>query len=59
MIDHVSIGVRDVAKTKRFYDAALKHWATSASARARTRSATGAKRWHCGSAPQSTRFRLP
>jgi catechol 2,3-dioxygenase-like lactoylglutathione lyase family enzyme len=24
MIDHVSIGVRDVAKTKRFYDAALK-----------------------------------
>ena len=23
MIDHVSIGVRDVAKTKRFYDAAL------------------------------------
>ena len=24
MIDHVSIGVRDVAATKRFYDAALK-----------------------------------
>jgi catechol 2,3-dioxygenase-like lactoylglutathione lyase family enzyme len=24
MIDHVSIGVRDVATTKRFYDAALK-----------------------------------
>ena len=24
MIDHVSIGVRDVAKAKRFYDAALK-----------------------------------
>lgn len=24
MIDHVSIGVRDLAKTKRFYDAALK-----------------------------------
>jgi catechol 2,3-dioxygenase-like lactoylglutathione lyase family enzyme len=24
MIDHVSIGVRDVAKTKLFYDAALK-----------------------------------
>lgn len=24
MINHVSIGVRDVAKTKRFYDAALK-----------------------------------
>jgi catechol 2,3-dioxygenase-like lactoylglutathione lyase family enzyme len=24
MIDHVSIGVRDIAKTKRFYDAALK-----------------------------------
>jgi len=24
MIDHVSFGVRDVAKTKRFYDAALK-----------------------------------
>jgi catechol 2,3-dioxygenase-like lactoylglutathione lyase family enzyme len=24
MIDHISIGVRDVAKTKRFYDAALK-----------------------------------
>jgi catechol 2,3-dioxygenase-like lactoylglutathione lyase family enzyme len=24
MIDHVSIGVRDVGKTKRFYDAALK-----------------------------------
>jgi catechol 2,3-dioxygenase-like lactoylglutathione lyase family enzyme len=24
MIDHVSIGVRDVARTKRFYDAALK-----------------------------------
>jgi catechol 2,3-dioxygenase-like lactoylglutathione lyase family enzyme len=23
MIDHVSIGVRDLAKTKRFYDAAL------------------------------------
>ena len=24
MIDHVSIGVRDIARTKRFYDAALK-----------------------------------
>jgi catechol 2,3-dioxygenase-like lactoylglutathione lyase family enzyme len=24
MIDHVSIGVRDVAESKRFYDAALK-----------------------------------
>lgn len=24
MIDHTSIGVRDIAKTKRFYDAALK-----------------------------------
>ncbi len=24
MINHVSIGVRDIAKTKRFYDAALK-----------------------------------
>ena len=24
MLDHVSIGVRDVAKAKRFYDAALK-----------------------------------
>jgi catechol 2,3-dioxygenase-like lactoylglutathione lyase family enzyme len=24
MIDHVSIGVRDVAKTRRFYDATLK-----------------------------------
>jgi catechol 2,3-dioxygenase-like lactoylglutathione lyase family enzyme len=24
MIDHVSIGVRDVAKAKRFYDAVLK-----------------------------------
>ena len=24
MIDHVSIGVRDIAKAKRFYDAALK-----------------------------------
>ncbi len=24
MIDHVSIGVRDIARSKRFYDAALK-----------------------------------
>jgi catechol 2,3-dioxygenase-like lactoylglutathione lyase family enzyme len=24
MLDHVSIGVRDIAKTKRFYDAALQ-----------------------------------
>jgi catechol 2,3-dioxygenase-like lactoylglutathione lyase family enzyme len=24
MIDHISIGVRDVGRTKRFYDAALK-----------------------------------
>jgi catechol 2,3-dioxygenase-like lactoylglutathione lyase family enzyme len=24
MIDHVSVGVRDIAKSKRFYDAALK-----------------------------------
>ncbi len=24
MIDHVSIGVRDIARTKRFYDATLK-----------------------------------
>ena len=24
MLDHVSIGVRDIARTKRFYDAALK-----------------------------------
>jgi len=24
MIDHVSIGVRDIAKAKAFYDAALK-----------------------------------
>src|SRR5216683_731140 len=24
MIDHISIGVRDLAKTKRFYDAALE-----------------------------------
>jgi len=24
MIDHISLGVRDIAKTKRFYDAALK-----------------------------------
>jgi catechol 2,3-dioxygenase-like lactoylglutathione lyase family enzyme len=24
MFDHISIGVRDVARTKRFYDAALK-----------------------------------
>jgi catechol 2,3-dioxygenase-like lactoylglutathione lyase family enzyme len=23
MIDHISIGVRDIAATKRFYDAAL------------------------------------
>lgn len=25
MLDHVSIGVRDIAKTKKFYDSALKH----------------------------------
>ena len=24
MLNHVSIGVRDIARTKRFYDAALK-----------------------------------
>jgi catechol 2,3-dioxygenase-like lactoylglutathione lyase family enzyme len=24
MIDHISIGVRDIAKTRKFYDAALK-----------------------------------
>jgi catechol 2,3-dioxygenase-like lactoylglutathione lyase family enzyme len=24
MIDHISIGVRDIARTKRFYDASLK-----------------------------------
>ena len=24
MIDHISIGVRDIERTKRFYDAALK-----------------------------------
>jgi catechol 2,3-dioxygenase-like lactoylglutathione lyase family enzyme len=24
MLDHISIGVRDIARTKRFYDAALK-----------------------------------
>src|ERR1700720_907683 len=24
MIDHISIGVRDITRTKRFYDAALK-----------------------------------
>jgi len=24
MIDHISIGVRDIAKSKQFYDAALK-----------------------------------
>jgi catechol 2,3-dioxygenase-like lactoylglutathione lyase family enzyme len=24
MIDHISIGVRDVARTKRFYDAVLE-----------------------------------
>jgi catechol 2,3-dioxygenase-like lactoylglutathione lyase family enzyme len=30
MINHVSIGVRDIAKTKRFYDAALKPLGCSA-----------------------------
>ena len=30
MINHISIGVRDVAKAKRFYDAALKPSATRA-----------------------------
>ena len=24
MLNHISIGVRDIARTKRFYDAALK-----------------------------------
>ena len=42
MIDHVSIGVRDVARTKRFYDAALKPLGYTASAKARARSAMGA-----------------
>ena len=37
MIDHVSIGVRDVATAKRFYDAALKPLGYTASAKARAR----------------------
>jgi predicted enzyme related to lactoylglutathione lyase len=27
MVDHISIGARDIARAKRFYDAALK-WTT-------------------------------
>ena len=30
MFDHVSIGVADIARSKKFYDAALRHWATAA-----------------------------
>jgi catechol 2,3-dioxygenase-like lactoylglutathione lyase family enzyme len=26
MFDHVSIGVADIARSKKFYDAALKPW---------------------------------
>ena len=29
MINHVSIGVKDLARAKHFYDAALNRWATS------------------------------
>ena len=42
MIDHVSIGVRDIAKTKRFYDAALKPLGYQCLSEARDRLATGA-----------------
>lgn len=28
MINHISIGVRDIARAKRFYDAASPLWAT-------------------------------
>ena len=30
MINHISIGVRDIARAKRFYDAALSRSATNA-----------------------------
>ena len=30
MLNHISIGVRDIAKAKRFYDAALKPLVTRA-----------------------------
>jgi catechol 2,3-dioxygenase-like lactoylglutathione lyase family enzyme len=54
MIDHISIGVRDVARTKRFYGAALKPLGSSA--RARDRSAMVATRSCSGSAAPNIPF---
>ena len=59
MIDHVSIGVRDVAKTKLFYDAALKPLGYTVPQRrrgiARLRARTQS---YSGSAAQSIPFPL-
>ena len=43
MFDHVSIGVADIARSKKFYDAALKPLGSAASATARPRWATARK----------------
>ena len=48
MFDHVSIGVADIAHSKKFYDAALSRLVSAASATARPRWATARKPFWLG-----------
>ena len=61
MFDHISIGVRDIAKAKAFYDAALKPLGLPASAPTRHRSAMAKRRrflGQCGRAPGCRRSQV-
>ena len=49
MLDHVSIGVRDIARARAFYDRALEPIGYRRLSDARTRSATARRPWASGS----------
>ena len=55
MFDHLSIGARDIAKAKAFYDAALKPLELPASAPTRLRSAMAKRPPASGSSRRSAR----
>jgi len=56
MIDHVSIGDRDVARTKRFYDAVLKPLGYTCLSEGEDRSAMGGISSRYGSVARNIRY---
>ncbi len=57
MIDHVSIGVRDISRTKRFYDAALMPLGYHCLSEGNGSLGYGRERSRSGSVPRSIRCR--